>query len=138
MSRLQVLEERVLSKLFKLDVIKSCNLDEMHPYLLKELAHEIISALTNLFNLISETTNVLDNWRCAAVFSIFKKGTKNVAEIHRPISFTSIVCKILKCLVKEDIMLYLLENNLRSSKHFAPFETGLLSSNCCLTLTTVL
>ena len=85
----------------------------MHPYLLKELPYEITTALTNLFNLSLETGTVPVDWRCTAVSPIFKKGSKKLAENCRPISLTFIVCKIL-----EDIMIYLLENDLLSSKQF--------------------
>ena len=86
LSRLQVSEEKVLSKLLKLDVSKSCGLDEMHPYLLKELAHEIAPALTNLFNLSLETGTVPADWRCAAVSPIFKKGSKKLSAKSRKFS----------------------------------------------------
>ena len=71
-----------------------------------------------LINLSLETGTVPVDWRCAAVSPIFKKGSKKLAENYRPISLTSIVCKILESLVREDIMLYLLENDLLSSKQF--------------------
>ena len=76
MGYIKVSEERVLSKLLKLDVSKSCGLDEMHPYLLKELAHDIAPGLTNPFNLSLETGTVPVDWRCAAVSPIFKKGSE--------------------------------------------------------------
>ena len=50
----------------------------MHPYLLKELAHEITPALTNLFNLSLEIGTVPVNWHCAAVSPIFKRGSKKL------------------------------------------------------------
>ena len=52
------------------------------------------------------------------VTPIYKKGAKNRAENYRPVSLTSVVCKIMEKIVKEAVMKHLLENNLLSSKQF--------------------
>ena len=91
----------------------------MHQYLLKELAHEVAPALTKLFNLSLETGTVQVDWRCAAVSPYLREvGSKKSADNYRPISRTSIVCKSFESLVRENIMLYLLENDLLSSMQF--------------------
>jgi len=76
-----VTENQVLTKLLKLKVGKSCGTDEMHPFLLKELAHEISPALTSLFNYSMESGVVPKDWRCAAKSPINKKGSKKCQKI---------------------------------------------------------
>ena len=49
---------------------------------------------------------------------IFKKGSKKFAENYRPVSLTSVACKILESLVREKLVSFLKENNLLSSKQF--------------------
>ena len=49
---------------------------------------------------------------------IFKKGTKGEAGNYRPVSLTSIPCKIFESILKDSIMDHLLNNNLiKSSQH---------------------
>ena len=55
-------------------------------------------------------------WKKANISSIFKKGAKNRAENYRPISLTSIVCKLMEKFIKQAIQDYLLENDLLSKK----------------------
>ena len=58
------------------------------------------------------------NWRFATISPIYKKGRKQLAENYRPVSLTSVSCKILESLVREKLICYLKENNLLSSRQF--------------------
>ena len=108
----------MLKKLLALNPSKSCGPDQMHPRMLKELANEIAPALTELFNKSLEEGVVPLDWRVAAVSPIFKKGKKCMAENYRPVSLTSIVCKVLEGLVREAMIEYLTARNLLSPKQF--------------------
>ena len=46
------------------------------------------------------------------------KGARNVAENYRPISLTSVVCKLMEKFVKDAVLNHLIENNLLSTKQF--------------------
>ena len=49
---------------------------------------------------------------------IFKKGAKGDPGNYRPVSLTSVPCKILESIVKDRIMDHLMENKLiRESQH---------------------
>ena len=52
----------------------------------------------------------------AYVSSIFKKAARNKAENYRPVSLTSIVCKLMESFVKNLIMTHMITENLLSSK----------------------
>ena len=56
--------------------------------------------------------------KSANVSPIYKKGSKNKAENYRPISLTSIICKIMESFIKERLVAHLTSNNLLSSKQF--------------------
>ena len=55
----------------------------------------------------------------AYVSPIFKKGARNKAENKRPISLTSIVCKLMESFVKDLIMNNMRAENPLSSKQYA-------------------
>ena len=54
----------------------------------------------------------------------FKKGSKNMSENYRPVSLTSVICKLLERLIKDHMVRHKLLN---SSQH------GLLKARLCLT-----
>ena len=99
-----------------LKITKSPGPDGIHPIMLIQLASYLKKPLAFLFNKTLETGEVPDDWKRANISSIFKKGAKNRAENYRPISLTSIVCKLMEKFIKQAILDYLLENDLLSNK----------------------
>ena len=66
---------------------------------------------------------VPEEWKIGHIFPIFKKGKKQIAENYRPISLTSVLCKIMEKLVRSHVMKHLVDNKLLSPKQFG-FITG--------------
>ncbi len=65
---------------------------------------------------VRHCTNSLENCKCDT--DLQKKGTKGDPGNYRPVSLTSVPCKILESIIKDKIMDHLLENNLISdSQH---------------------
>jgi hypothetical protein len=92
--------------------------DEITPGLLKMLEEEVLLPLEVLFNKSLTTAQVPSEWRTANVTPIFKKGTKGDPGNYRPVSLTSVPCKMLEAIVKDKVMSHLLENKLISdSQH---------------------
>ena len=58
------------------------------------------------------------HWKLAFVTPIHKKESKNVAENYRPISLTSVLCKIMESLIREHVLKHLLKNILQSNKQY--------------------
>jgi len=54
----------------------------------------------------------------AEVTTVHKKGLKSDRSNYRPVSLTSICCKIFESLIRDHIMSYLLENDLLSTKQY--------------------
>ena len=76
-----------------------------------------------------ETGEVPKEWREANVSPIFKKkGSKLESVNYRPVSLTSVVCKVLESIIRDKIMKYLQENNL-----IAPQQHGFVPNKACNT-----
>ena len=60
---------------------------------------------------------------CANITAIFKKGNKKVARNYRPVSLTSIVCKLMETLVRGEKIEHMNRNKLFSKKQFG-FTSG--------------
>ena len=115
-SNILITEEMVLLLLKALNVNKSVGPDGMHPKLLKELAGLIAEPIAKLFNMTIEDNVLPDDWKKAFVSPIFKKGARNLAVNYRPISLTSILCKMMEKLIREVVMDHLIKHSLLSDK----------------------
>ena len=62
--------------------------------------------------------NIPEDWKKANISPIYNKGARNRAENYRPISLTSIVCKIMESLIKEYVMDHIRANILLSSRQY--------------------
>ena len=71
---------------------------------------------------------VPDEWKVANVVPIYKKGSKADPGNYRPVSLTSVCCKMLESILKQDIMDHLTRNRLiRNSQH------GFMKNKSCTT-----
>ena len=84
----------ILKYLLNLDVHKAPGVDGMHPSVLKNCASIFAVCLSRLF-IVSYTSGIVPNaWKESNISPIFKKGTRTEALNYRPVSLTSIACKI--------------------------------------------
>ena len=88
----------------KLNMNTSCGPDDIHPPLLIELSSNISKPIAFLLNKTKEYGKIPNDWKRANVSPIFKKGARNWAKNYRPISLTSVVCKLMERFIKESIM----------------------------------
>ena len=88
----------VLKLLREIDTHKSTGPDNVSAKLLHELAEEVADPLVLIFNASLTQGRVPDDWKHATITPLYKGGNKNrsVAESYRPISLTSISCKIME------------------------------------------
>ena len=75
--------------------------DNISCWVLKEAATVIAPFLHYIFTLSMQTGHVPSDWVTANVTPVFKKGNRNEPSNYRPISLTSVPCKIM-----EHILLY--------------------------------
>ena len=86
--------EDVMSLLSNLLIDITRGNDELSPCLLFELKDYIAYPLHLLFCRSLDVGVVPEDWKCASITPVFKKGHRNKAENYRPVSLTSQVCKI--------------------------------------------
>lgn len=118
MEEIDVTEEIVYKKLFKLKVDKSPGPDMIHPRILKETSVQITRALQLLFEMSLSTCALPDDWTSSIISVIHKKGSRDSASNYRPISLTCISCKILESIIRDHLMNHFTSNNLFSKKQF--------------------
>ena len=110
--------EMVKKELHAVNPNKSLGPDEIHPTMLKELANHIAVPLHTIMIKSFEESTLPDEWKVAHVFPIYKKGSKNLAENYRPVSLTSIACRLMERILRDQIMKHLMEKKLLSDKQF--------------------
>jgi hypothetical protein len=98
------------------------------PRLLQQLENSFLRPLRIIFNMSLESGTVPTAWKTATVTPIFKKGTKGDPGNYRPVSLTSVPCKILESIIKDKVMDHLLENNLISDS-----QHGFMPGRSCAT-----
>jgi ribonucleases P/MRP protein subunit RPP40 len=120
--------EAVEKKLEYLDVNKCPGVDSIHPKLLFELRKEISVPLAKLFSCSLQSGTVPLDWKDAGVIPLFKKGTKTDPQNYRPVSLTSLICKIMESILKDSILNHLeIFSLIRDSQH------GFRKGRSCLT-----
>ena len=107
-----ITEEDVLLLLLALRIDKSAGPDQIHPRILKEIAHQIAKPLTKIYQLSVTGGIVPCQWKLANVVPIFKKGSRSSPENYRPVSLTSVLSKLLEKLISKRVMEHLLINNI--------------------------
>lgn len=127
-SDLRITPNAVKQKLQSLDPNKAQGPDGIPSRVLKELSNEIALPLCNIFNLSIETSRLPEDWKNAEVTAIFKKGSRSEPGNYRPVSLTSICCKVLESLVRDVIVDYFDKNNL-----YADCQHGFRKKRSCVT-----
>ena len=105
----------VEQKLRALRVASSPGPDDIHPRVLKEAHSSLSLPLAYLFRRTLDTGCIPQDWTLARVVPIYKKGEKQKPSNYRPVSLTSVPCKILESLIRDQIMAHLVDHNLLSN-----------------------
>ena len=115
---LEFSEKCVYVKLSNLNISKSSGPDDLHPRVLKELASSIASPISIIFNTSVRSRTLPEDWKIGHITAIYKKGKRKLASNYRPVSLTSILCKVLESLIPESIIEHFKWNKLFSTKQF--------------------
>ena len=111
-------EATVKTKIKNLKISGSSGPDGISSKFLHDHVDCLSAPLSILYTKSLFTGIVPQDWREANVTPIYKKGSKNKPENYRPISLTSIPCKIMESILKDGIINHLLRNRLlNSSQH---------------------
>ena len=118
LSNIQISEDIVKQKLKKLKLNKSPGPDKIHPRVLHEISDVIAVPITIIFQNSLAKKDLPQEWKHAHISAIFKKGVKTQPLNYRPVSLTSVVCKIMESIIRDNIITHMEENNLFSDKQF--------------------
>ena len=101
----------ILKLLLNINPNKANGPDNVPGKFMKMCAHELADIFQILFQASLDQGTVPQDWKEANVVPLFKKGDRCRAENYRPISLTSLSCKLLEHVVHSNIM-----------SHFDDFE----------------
>ena len=108
----------VTKKINKLKSGSAPGPDNISVKILQTFCNELAIPLSVIFNKSMNEGSVPEVWRKANVTPIFKKGKKSSAENYRPVSLTSIPCKIMESIIKDDMMAHFhQEEIIKPSQH---------------------
>ena len=118
MQPVRITQQQIRNKIKKLRRNAAPGPDGIKPALLQDLGESILAPLEIIFNKAMETGQSPEDWKTAYITPIHKKGTKGNPGNYRPVSLTSVPCKIMESIVKDRVMSHLLENSLiQDSQH---------------------
>ena len=91
---------------------KASGPDGIPPTLLKLGASEIAPVLTKIFQASYDQGKLPTDWKHATITPVFKKGSRSDPSNYRPISLTSVCCKLLEQILKSSISDHLETHNI--------------------------
>jgi hypothetical protein len=92
--------------------------DGIGPRVLQELQDELAPALAVVFTKSLNEGVVPKDWLEANVTPIYKKGTKSLPGNYRPVSLTSVSCRVMESILRDEITEHLAKNKLvKDSQH---------------------
>jgi hypothetical protein len=109
--------ETVKAKLAKLKPNSAPGPDQIWPRVLQKLSATLCIPLAIIFTTCMEEGSVPPDWKLANVTPIFKKGSKGDPANYRPVSLTSVCCKVTESIISDSIVEHLTRHRLiRSSQ----------------------
>ena len=112
MEEITVTEHGVRKLLLKINPRKACGPDMISARILKDLAIELAPLLTAIYQKSFDCGEVPEDWRSANITPVFKKGDRFKASNYRPVSLTSLCCKIQEHIITSNILKHLEDNSI--------------------------
>ena len=128
LNKIEITEDKIKTKIRELKENGAPGPDGISAKILKLAISQLSKPLCHIFKLSLSTGKVPADWRHAKVSPIYKKGTKGEAGNYRPVSLTSIPCRILESLIKDVLMSHLLGEKLITEN-----QHGFLKGRSCTT-----
>ena len=124
MENFDILETEVFDQLSNLNPNKPPGPDGISPKVLYEIKDGICKPLTLLYNYSLLYKKVPHAWKVSHVTPVFKgKGSSHEPVNYRPISLTSVVCKIMEKILFKHLYNFMKDNNLLT-KYQSGFQPG--------------
>ena len=133
LSSFDLVSEQHIEKLITTSANKSCSLDPIPTFILKDCLDVLLTPITCLINYSLQEGAVPDDFKLAHVTPLLKKATldKNMQNDYRPVSNLSFVSKLVEKVVAEQLKSHLNQNALANNdqsayRKFHSTETALL------------
>ncbi|PKU30181.1 rna-directed dna polymerase from mobile element jockey-like [Limosa lapponica baueri] len=97
-------EDQVQDHIRNLKVHKSMGPDEIHLWVLRELADEVVKPLYIIFEKSWQSGEVPADWKRGKITPSFKKGKMEGLGNYRPVSLTSVPSKIIEQILLESLL----------------------------------
>ena len=124
-----------ICKLLKnLQTNKASGPDNIPNIVLKNLATEIAPSLSIIFQKSLDSSKLPEDWLSANVTCAFKKGDRHSASNYRPISLTSVPCKLLEHIICKHMLSHLEKFKLLTNLNHG-FRSGYSTETQLLTTT---
>jgi len=120
--------ENILLQLLKLNPHKSLGPDGISPFVLRYAARAFVVPHKIIFSKSADQRAVPHHWSDAHINPIFKNGDESHPGNYRPISLTSVLCKLMERLVRDQLSSYLVINRLLSTR-----QHGFVKNKACNT-----
>ncbi len=121
-------QNEVKEKILKLKPGTAQGPDKIPARILKDNVDILSFPLAIIFNKSMSSGDVPQDWKLANVTPIFKKGSKHKPENYRPVSLTSISCKLMESIIRDRLNSHLLRNLLIN-----PSQHGFMKNKSCAT-----
>ena len=128
MPNIQITCNGITKLLQNINPHKATGPDQIHGQLLKELRDITAPILTKIFTTSLTTGTVPLDWKHANVHPIYKKGDRHNPTNYRPVSLTSISCKLMEHIITSATMKHLETNNILYNQ-----QHGFRASRSCET-----
>ncbi len=128
LEEVNITEKAVKDKIRNLKPESATGPDEIGPKLLHELVNELNLPLVLIFRKSLNNGEVPMEWKSDNVTPIFKKGTRSEPGNYRPVSLTSVCCKLLESILRDELMKHLTANCLLN-----PSQHGFMPGKSCTT-----
>ena len=123
MWQIRISIEEIKKVMKELDERKAIRPDEVSGYILKECRQEMAESIHDIFECSIKTGKVPKKWRRADIMPIYKNGNKEEPLNYRPVSLTSMVCKICEKVIKKQWNEYLERKGMVTDRRFG-FRIG--------------
>ena len=72
----------------------------LHPRVIYEVKEVIAYPVTLLFNKSLSSGQLLEDWKYSIISTIHKKVSRSEVGNYRPVSLTSVICKLLESIIR--------------------------------------
>ena len=122
-----ITDSMIRDELQAIDPYKSNVKDCIHPKILKEGKEALIEPLKHIYSLSLREGKLPDMWKRGTITALHKGEDRHQAENYRPVTITSILCRMLERILKKPLLKHIEENNLLADE-----QHGFVGRRSCL------